>query len=828
MAEIAAERSIIRLSYIFAAIAALAIAALAVAYEHQGRVVHRQEERTDVYRTASVVRSQLQGELDGYIQLPESLVVILEYRPDLGEADFERLAARFMSGHAGIRAIAAAPDAVIAMVHPPDGQFLIGRDQLALEGERRATLMARALGTTVVSGPLDLGAGGRGFIVRTPVFIDGDDGGRTFWGIVGMAVDATALFTEGGLLDPALNLELAVVAREGVAGQGAIFGDAAVLDRDPVLAEIALPTGRWTLAAVPKGGWTEPNPWPPRLAFALAALLVAAPIVGAGRLVASRQARLAETRAREAEFSRLSWRLEFALAASNVGVWDVDIATDRLHWDERARVLFGLPERDGPFGEADWIGAIHPDDRARALAEAREAAAGTERFVSRYRIVRPDGEIRHIRDIAGTYVDPHGARRMIGLMWDETDDVARQEELDGRRREAEAATEAKSRFLAAMSHEIRTPMTGVLGLLGLMLDEPLPEGQRERATIALGSARSLLEILNDILDFSKLEAGGLRVVGEAVDPRALVAEVVELMAPCAESKGLVLRHAIAPDVPALVETDPVRLRQVLTNLLSNATKFTDAGEVAVRVGYAPTADGAGRLTVEVEDTGVGIEPDHQERIFEQFVQVDTSLARRVGGTGLGLAICRQIVERMGGRMTLRSVPGMGSLFAFTVPVPAPASGAPAGPAVGDAPAAERAERSLRVLLAEDNPTNRYLITAYLRAGGHAVETAANGTEAVAAAGRGGFDAILMDVQMPEIDGLEATRRIRALEGAAGRVPIVALTANAMARDRDACFAAGMTDYLAKPIDVPALHRVLARVGRTDAAPHAPVRSAAAI
>ena len=214
------------------------------------------------------------------------------------------------------------------------------------------------------------------------------------------------------------------------------------------------------------------------------------------------------------------------------------------------------------------------------------------------------------------------------------------------------------------------------------------------------------------------------------------------------------------------------------------------------------------LAVEVEDTGIGIAPDQHERVFEQFVQADTSLTRRTGGTGLGLAICRQLVEGMGGRMTLRSVPGMGSTFAFTLPAPAVAEGAE--PAAAARPVAAADASPMHVLLAEDNPPNQYLLNAYLRAAGHAVEMVANGVEAVAAASRGGFDVVLMDVQMPELDGLAATRRIRELAGPAAQVPIVALTANAMARDRDACFEAGMTDYLPKPIDVAALHRALAR------------------
>ena len=218
--------------------------------------------------------------------------------------------------------------------------------------------------------------------------------------------------------------------------------------------------------------------WEMLLLSAPAALLVVAAILGRARLFVARQTQLALLQQREAELSRLSWRLEFALAASQVGVWDVDLETDELLWDDRTKALFGLADRSGYFSEADWVGALHPDDRERAMAEAAAAAGDGRRFVTEYRIVRPDGEVRHIRDMAGRYEGADGSRRLVGLVWDVTADVERQAELNLRRMEAEAATLAKSRFLAAMSREIRTPMNGVLGLLGLMLDGPLEDEQR--------------------------------------------------------------------------------------------------------------------------------------------------------------------------------------------------------------------------------------------------------------------------------------------------------------------------------------------------------------
>jgi PAS domain S-box-containing protein len=802
----AAGRSIVRVSYIGALVAAVGVGVLGAFYESKSREAHREATRAATHDDLGKLRAALQGRIDGDIQLMRGFAGVVAYQPDMDFAHFGRLGAELIRGRSEIRSIAAAPDLRISMVHPVEGNAAaIGLDYRNAPAQRPSVELARDLGTTVVAGPVDLVQGGRGFVIRTPVFVGEEADGRSFWGLVATVLYEDGLYQVAGLLEPDLPIEVAIMGRDGWVDDGEVFfGDPAVLDRDPVTARVLLPVGGWELAAVPAGGWpAPPHPWRARGLFLLVGALVVTPIVGAAHLVASRQTRLAAIRQREAELSRLSWRLEFALTASDVGVWDVDLDTGVLLWDDRAKALFGFASRTGNFGDADWTGVLHPEDRARAVAEANAAVDGNGRFVTEYRIVRPDGEVRHIRDMASRYEGSDGTRRLVGLVWDVTADVELRDELERRRVGAEAEAEAKSRFLAAMSHEIRTPMSGVLGVLGLMLEDPLPSPQRERARIALASAQNLLEILNDILDFSKLEAHQIRICEERVDVRRLVGETVGLMGPTAQARGLTLDASIADGVPRAVLTDPMRLRQVLTNLISNATKFTEEGTIAVRVGYRD-ADG-GMLEIEVEDTGIGIGEAEREQIFLHFVQVDNSLTRRAGGTGLGLAISRQLVELMGGAISVRSVPGMGSTFAFTVR----ARPAAEGVEDGQEEVAEAAElEPLRVLLAEDHATNQYLIGAYLRQAGHAVTVVSNGREAVEKAAGGEFDVVLMDVQMPELDGLTATRAIRA--GPVPRVPVIALTANAMPGDRDACLAAGMTDYLAKPIDVAALHAALRR------------------
>ena len=381
---------------------------------------------------------------------------------------------------------------------------------------------------------------------------------------------------------------------------------------------------------------------------------------------------------------------------------------------------------------------------------------------------------------------------------------------------ADAATRAKSEFLAIMSHEIRTPMNGVLGMAHLLLDTPLSAGQRRQVETLRDSGQALLTILNDILDFSKMEAGRLELADEDFDLERVVGSVTALMAPRAREKGLALRASIDADVPTALRGDAGRLRQVLLNLVGNAIKFTEAGEVRLEVRAGGPANERVALRVRVSDTGIGIPPEAQARLFQEFSQVDASATRRFGGTGLGLAICRRIAVAMRGEIGVESRPGAGSTFTVSLELERARA-----PLVADAEPLAPSLTPRRILLAEDNAVNREVALGLLRRDGHAVTVVTNGAEAVAAARQGGFDVILMDVHMPGTDGMEATRRIRALPGAAGRVPIVGLSASVMKDEIDLCFEAGMDQFLAKPIDPPALIRLLARLGPSSAAPPSP-------
>jgi signal transduction histidine kinase len=377
------------------------------------------------------------------------------------------------------------------------------------------------------------------------------------------------------------------------------------------------------------------------------------------------------------------------------------------------------------------------------------------------------------------------------------------EALERARAAAESANAAKSEFLATMSHEIRTPLNGVIGMAQAMGRDPLPAVQRERLAVIRQGGETLLNLLNDLLDLSRIEAGRLELEDGVVDLADQARGAREAFAAVAADKDLLITLTVAPEAEGAWRGDPTRLRQVLYNLVSNAVKFTSSGEVAITLAVE-----AGQVMVAVRDTGPGIPADRLGALFQKFVQADASTTRQYGGSGLGLAICRELVERMGGTIAVKSRVGEGSVFTVRLPLvraeaAAPAAGASSLEPASSEPCAAADHEGLRVLAAEDNPMNQVVLRTLLGQLGVAVEIVADGAAAVDAAARGGWDLILMDVQMPVMDGPTAARRIRQDERAKGATPtpILALTANAMAHHQAEYRAAGMDGFAAKPIQV---------------------------
>jgi PAS domain S-box-containing protein len=503
-------------------------------------------------------------------------------------------------------------------------------------------------------------------------------------------------------------------------------------------------------------------------------------------------------------------RLKMALAGAQAGVYEID-HVNRSFWASPEFVRL-TGKSNATYEEATQLRfpGFHPDDLEHVRRSFRALHLGSKKSGEAFeaRIVKDNGETRWVRVSHHLKVGKGGRWLKAVGMVEDFDARKRQElALVEAQRAAEAAAEAKAAFLANMSHEIRTPMNGVMGVLHLLKSEPISAEGRRMLEEALSCGQMLAELLNDVIDFSKIEAGRLELAREPVDACTLMDGVARLLRPQADAKGLTLIARCAPGV-GWVQADPVRLRQALFNLVGNAVKFTETGRVVVRC----SPSGSGRLRFEVEDTGIGIPLAAQPRIFQRFDQGDASTTRRFGGSGLGLSITQKLAQMMDGEVGFTSTEGQGSTFWLDV-----AAEACEPPAVG-AETPQQLLSGLRVLVVEDNATNRMIASKLLESLGASVDTAADGYLGVEAASRGAFDLILMDVQMPGIDGLEAARRIRALGGPAAATPIVALTANVLSHQQQRYLDAGMDGVVGKPISPASLVAEIARIGERSEFP----------
>jgi signal transduction histidine kinase/ActR/RegA family two-component response regulator len=491
-------------------------------------------------------------------------------------------------------------------------------------------------------------------------------------------------------------------------------------------------------------------------------------------------------------------KLEFVIASTGDGYFEIDF--DGMIYRPTPNLAMALGFPPGDKDMSTLRDRIHPEDAEPAFAKLALCVKGElDGWRQDVRIRVATGGYRWMQLRAKVLANEAG-RTLLGSVADLTARKTLEDELRAAKEAAESSSRAKGEFLANMSHEIRTPLNGVLGMAQALAGDDLRPEQHEKVAVILDSGKTLMALLNDVLDVSKIEAGKLEISPTAGDFLHTVKRTRQLFQPAADEKGVDLSVRCEGQIPPRLVYDPVRVRQCIGNLMSNAVKFTDRGRVEVTVRVAAADAGIHRVEVVVADTGIGMSADVQRRLFQAFSQADGATTRQFGGTGLGLVISRQLARLMGGDITVTSRQGVGSRFVLTFLARAASAVAPAEPREAARPAAMRGLRGVRVLLTDDNAVNRQVIKLFLVPQGCDIVEATNGKEALDQLARAPFDVVLLDVHMPVMDGKEAIRRIRASGEAWRDLPVIALTADAMSGDREKYLALGMSDYVSKPID----------------------------
>jgi signal transduction histidine kinase/ActR/RegA family two-component response regulator len=545
-------------------------------------------------------------------------------------------------------------------------------------------------------------------------------------------------------------------------------------------------------------------------AFALG-MLVRHVLLGQAKIVrlqAESRSLVEQLKAQADEALRDRMRLEMAMDGAKAAAWDIDFERRELKGSGALGAVVGENVTYDAFMRGETKLLVHPDDRWIVDAVFNDLRRSPCRRGCEHRLVDASGNVRWVASTCESLIGSRGTVARI-LVFTVDIDAQKQSEqaLLAAKATAEAANRAKSQFVATMSHEIRTPMNGVLGMAELLRRSTLTQEQREQVDMLVDSGEVLMALLNDILDISKIEAGRMEIAETPTHLGDLVAGAARFWGPRAAEKGLALSLDVAGADMGWRQIDQVRLRQILFNLIGNAVKFTERGEIVISVKTELISDDRSDVAIAVRDTGIGMSAEEVARLFQTFGQADASTTRRFGGTGLGLAICQSLAHLMGGVIEVASEPGAGSCFTLRLALRAaepPQTAATTTPEADD----RRADRPLSILVVDDHPVNRRILDTVLSRLGHAIDLAEDGAQAVAAANVRAYDLILMDIQMPVMDGEQALAAIRTGSGPNATTPVIAVTANAMATDRERYLSAGFSAHLTKPLDLASLNSML--------------------
>ncbi len=773
------------------------ILSIASAAEQQREQQLQAEADKALFSELVSIRGEIETALNAKLYLVQGLSGLVHANPQISETSFLQFARALGDGVNGIRSLQLAPDGIVRYVWPQQtNRAAIGHNLLGDEDRRAAANKAISSRKLWLAGPVTLLQGGQALIGRQAVFLASGTADEHFWGFATVLVDIDALIAEAGLDDFGQRYRFALRGVDAVGNTGDTFyGDASVFDNRAIQTTVTLPAGSWVIAAEPEPQPRHATAW---LSIILGSFLVSILLYNLLRLPANLRRAAANA---SAALARSEGRFKDAIEALPDGFVIYD-ASDRIVvsnkkmrdlYPESAQALrrnttFEEFLREGIKGQQYTLRGSDTDFVQTHLGLHHQDAVDWEFEL---------GDNRWIHVVENRMRD--GGK--VGFHRDITAQKLQQAQLLDAKQRAEHASEAKTRFLATISHELRTPLNGVLGLLSMLYDDiSLNSRQRHYAETAHSSAQQLLAILNEILDISKLEAGKQELVLEPFSLVDTLNAAISLQRASIEQKGLELLVDIDPELDTVFKGDPARIRQVLLNLLNNACKFTHSGHIKLTARRADHSAERARIAIDISDTGIGFDGTQAARLFEPFTQLDNQADRQFSGTGLGLAICRQLMTLMGGEINADSRLGHGATFHLRFDLDYAAHAAPLPSKIHNASPTPKqlGWPTKRVLLAEDGATNQLVIKAMLNDTGYTLDIANDGLEAVQAIKNTVYDVALMDIYMPNMDGIAATTAIRTLENGKS-LPIIALTANAMPDDREKFINAGMDDYLPKPV-----------------------------